>query len=102
MQRDRRNTLAIISDLEQNEDGTFTCWVWNENFKELHVGEWYGGAEVIRIIHQLEKLGEVQKLERGWKGLVTFSKKPGMIVSEDEPEMVEWYKRLRDKNAAVM
>lgn len=80
-----------------NPDGTYSLWLWNGD-KDLKVGDWYGGAKVVRIIHQFQALGEVQVLDRGYKGYVTFNREPGLMLKENEPDFVEWL----EKNAHVV
>lgn len=66
-----------------NPDGTYSCWVWNGD-EDLRVGELYGQTKVVKIIHEVQKIGDTTLLDRGWKGYVTFEKKPSFFIHKNE------------------
>jgi hypothetical protein len=61
----------------------------------IRVGDWMGGHEVI----QIEAYGtDVPVLDRGMTGIITLNGCPSFLVTEDHPEMVEWMKKVREKD----
>lgn len=88
------NELAVLTEgwikedcVHQNgpkPDGTYGVWVWNGD-ENVSVGDSYGGAKVLQILEQFN-LKEVQTLDRGYKGYLTFDRIPGIIISKDQTE----------------